>query len=83
MSEVKTYINHNGACYGATILTVQWDEGNLEVEVEFYVELRGSDCEYHIECWFLNEAEMPRTGMPEMIRLTAREIAKDAIAEFS
>lgn len=69
------------AQWDADNLIVQWDEGNLEVEVEFYVELRGSDCEYHIECWFLNEAEMPRTGMPEMIRLTAREIAKDVCRE--
>lgn len=63
--------------WDADILTVQWDEGSLEVEVEFYVELRGSDFEYHIECWFLNEVDMPLTSMPEMIRLTAREIARD------
>ena len=61
--------------------TVQWDEGNLEVEADVCVEMRGGDYEYRIDCWFLNEVEMPRTSMPEMIRLTACELAFDEYRE--
>ena len=54
---------------------VQWDEGNLAVEAEVCVELRGGDYEYRIDCWFLNDIEMPRTIIPEAIKQTACELA--------
>ena len=61
---------------------VAWDEGQLDVEVDVSVELRGSDYEiFSVNAWWLNGVEQSRTAIPQVLKHDAFELAFDEYRE--
>ncbi len=56
---------------------VQFDEGNLSIEAEVSVELRGHDFECYLDGWWINDVEMPRKRCPEALLDDMFELAVD------
>ena len=63
------------------IYLVAWDEGQLNVEVDVSVELRGSDYSFRVNAWWLNGVEQVRIAIPQALKHDAFELAFDEYRE--
>lgn len=63
------------------IYLVAWDEGQLNVEVDVSVELRGGDYSFRVNAWWLNGVEQVRIAIPQALKHDAFELAFDEYRE--
>jgi hypothetical protein len=60
---------------------VEWSEGQLSVEVDVSVELRGGDYEFRVNAWWINGVDQNRIAIPEALKRDAFDLAYDEYRE--
>ena len=60
---------------------VAWDEGQLNVEVDVSVEMRGGDYEFRVNAWWINGVDQNRIAIPQAIKHDAFDLAYDEYRE--